>query len=81
MPPDAAGKCWRIDNGSVGRTWSSGLLGVAVLMLAALLSTEKWEEEKRQGNRNRQKGATSLEGNVSMRKAQRKEDTWDSSPL
>lgn len=54
---------------------------VAVLMLAALLNREKWGEEERQENRNRQKGATSLEGNVPLRKAPRKEDTWDSSPL
>lgn len=38
-------------------------LVVAVLMLAALLNTKKWErEEERQGNLDRQKGTTSLEG-------------------
>lgn len=57
--------------------WDSPV--VAALMLAAQKGGER--EEERQGNLNRQKGATSLGGNVPLRKAQRKEDMRDSSPL
>lgn len=55
---------------------------VAVLLLAALLNTEKWGEGGREARKPKQtEGSYLLRGKSAPEKTQRKEDTRDSSPL